>query len=116
MPHDLLQRDLNVVEAMISICDFLIDNKAKFTMENLEKDEFVLSTACYKIVNLGEEAGKLSDDAVESTRKTVDWHKVRGMRNRLAHEYLEVDVDIIFETIAQYIPTLRKSLAALLKE
>jgi uncharacterized protein with HEPN domain len=113
MPREISQRDKNVIVSIITLCNFFIDHREKFSKENLHQDEFVLNTACYKIVNIGEEVGRLSEETLTNTRTVVDWHKVRGMRNRLAHAYLEVDIDILHKTITDFIPKLHKALEKL---
>lgn len=40
----------------------------------------------------------------------IPWQQIIGMRNVLAHEYFDVDTDIIFKTVKEDIPELSKVL------
>lgn len=36
----------------------------------------------------------------------LPWRSMRGMRNRIAHGYFEVDLDIVWETVQTALPEL----------
>lgn len=49
-------------------------------------------------------------DQLVQTDATTPWHKVSGMRNVLAHEYLGVDPVLIWETIENQLGALQCAL------
>jgi|SRR5664280_29635 uncharacterized protein with HEPN domain len=51
-----------------------------------------------RLLALGEEISHLSDDFVERY-PGQHWHKIVGLRNRIAHGYWEVDKDVIWDTL-----------------
>ena len=58
---------------------------------------------------IGEAANKIS----EKTKKqfpSFPWKELIGMRNRLIHAYFDVDHDIIWKTIREYLPLFRDEL------
>jgi uncharacterized protein with HEPN domain len=38
---------------------------------------------------------------------------MKGMRNRIAHGYFEINLDVVWETVQTALPTLKVQLAAL---
>ena len=80
--------------------DFIADRKLCLAVER-----------CLEIV--GEAAGRLSED-FRVAHPEISWHKIRGMRNILAHEYGEIDYEVIFKTVNESIPDLMKTLEGLL--
>ena len=36
----------------------------------------------------------------------IPWHAMKGMRNRIVHEYGDVDLTIIYDTVNQDLPKL----------
>ncbi|HSK75603.1 MAG TPA: DUF86 domain-containing protein [Thermoanaerobaculia bacterium] len=54
---------------------------------------------------IGEAARKVSDES-RVTHSHIPWTEIIGMRNRLVHEYFRIDVEKIWETARDDIPTL----------
>ena len=40
----------------------------------------------------------------------MQWGNIIGMRNRIIHEYLDVDYQIVWDTVRQDLPVLKKAL------
>ena len=54
---------------------------------------------------IGEASNRISEPT-RQTLTTIPWTAISGMRNRLVHEYDEVDLDIIWDTIFNSLPIL----------
>jgi len=55
------------------------------------------------LMHIGETAGKLSDDLLENSSE-IFWDKIRGLRHRIAHNYIALDIVIIFEVVKNNLP------------
>jgi uncharacterized protein with HEPN domain len=42
----------------------------------------------------------------------VPWRSMRGMRNRIAHGYFEINRDVVWDTVQMALPQLLKQLPA----
>jgi uncharacterized protein with HEPN domain len=67
------------------------------------------------IVVLGEAATKPANDhpAFVALHQDVPWHSMRGMRDRTAHGYFDVDLAIVWQTVKSSWPSLAQRLAAI---
>lgn len=67
------------------------------------------------LIVLGEAATKLAAEAPEfvAAHPSVPWRQMRGMRNRMAHGYFEIDLDVVWETVQTSLPELERQLTAL---
>lgn len=67
---------------------------------------------------LGEAANRVrrADPDFESRHPQIPWAAVAGMRNRLIHEYFEVDLEVVWQTVRHELPTLSTVLADLVDE
>ena len=54
---------------------------------------------------IGEAASKITLKTREQLAQ-VPWAMIIGMRNRLIHAYFEIDLDILWKTVAEDIPPL----------
>ena len=99
---DMLQacREIATFSAGMEQEAFLQDRKLVLAVER-----------CLEII--GEAAGHVSDGLRES-QTDVPWRKIRGMRNILAHEYGQVNYEIVYKTVMNEIPELRVMLEKLL--
>jgi len=66
---------------------------------------------------VGEAANKtrLADPEFAARFPDVPWDVIYGMRNRIVHDYFEVDLEIVWHTVQQDLPALRRQIAELLK-
>lgn len=54
---------------------------------------------------IGEAASKISQET-RNAHPEIPWHDIIGMRNRLIHEYFRIDLEKVWDTVQNDIPTL----------
>ena len=59
-----------------------------------------------RLQTLSESAQRLSAE-LKQRHSSVPWGQIAGMRNRLVHVYLDVDMDVIWNTLEAGLPPLR---------
>ena len=80
----------------------------------LDADELLQVFAWKQIEIIGEAVSKLSAD-LRAAHPEVPWAKIIGMRNRLVHDYLKVDSEIVWTVLSEEIEPLRAHTEAILK-
>jgi len=67
------------------------------------------------LVIIGEAATKLLKDYGQFLERhpEVPWRSMKGMRNRIAHGYFDIDLDIVWETVRTALPQLLERLPAI---
>ena len=70
---------------------------AGMTYEAFVADERTLDAVIWNIEVIGEAAKKLPDEVVAQAPQ-VEWRKIRGMRNVLAHAYFGLDTKVVWST------------------
>jgi uncharacterized protein with HEPN domain len=67
------------------------------------------------LVIVGEAASKLMDQYPDFVAQypQVPWRSMRGMRNRIAHGYFEIDLDLVWDTLKEALPALLHDVRAL---
>jgi len=90
---------------------------ARSFVEGVAKDDFLADkrtqqAAILNLIILGEAATKLMDNYPEATaaRPEIEWRSMRGMRNRIAHGYYDIDLDVVWETVSSALPELAEGL------
>ena len=64
---------------------------------------------------IGEAANGISDE-LRNNHREIPWNSIIKMRHRLIHGYFDVDEDIIWQTISNDLPLLRKNLESIVKD
>jgi len=68
-----------------------------------------LNGICMSFIIIGEEVkriDKYTERQFLSNYPTIQWGNVMGLRNRIAHGYFEIDIDVILDTLKNDIPLL----------
>jgi uncharacterized protein with HEPN domain len=91
---------------------------AKQTKEDFLGDRKTQQAVILNILIIGEAATKLANEYPEfvTHHPAFPWKQIRGMRNRMAHGYFEINLDIVWETLQQSLPELELQILQLLKQ
>jgi uncharacterized protein with HEPN domain len=81
--------------------------------ENLDTDRLLLSGILRELEILGEAAGKISQQTKDAFPE-FPWKQMIGMRNRLIHAYFDVDHDIVWKTIKDFLPSFTITLSKII--
>jgi len=74
-----------------------------------QNDEKTVDAVIRNLEVIGEAASHLPID-VQEQYKDVPWGMMQGIRNILAHEYFGVDLEIVWKTVKEDLPNLKKRL------
>lgn len=92
---------------------------ARSFVEGLDKDDFLSDkrtqqAAIMSLIIIGEAATKVMDGYPEfiQTHAEVPWRSMRNMRNRMAHGYFEINLEVVWNTLQEWLPALLKQLPA----
>jgi uncharacterized protein with HEPN domain len=71
---------------------------------------FMATEAClYNFQIIGEAVSKLPAE-IKEANLTIPWSRIKGMRNRLIHEYFGTDLQLVWEVIKDELPSLETEL------
>jgi uncharacterized protein with HEPN domain len=91
-------------------------------VEGLEKDDFLADkrtqqAVILNIVIIGEAATKLLQNHSDflDQHRDLPWRNMKGMRNRVAHGYFDINLDMVWETVQAALPQLLERLPAIRK-
>lgn len=61
------------------------------------------------------EAANRIPDEIKDKFTEVNWHRIRGFRNRIVHDYMGVDLEIIWEIIEKNIDELQEQIEEIIR-
>ncbi|MES9904614.1 MAG: DUF86 domain-containing protein [Sedimenticola sp.] len=104
----------HMLEAAQQACSYI---------EGKDKDEFLSDkrtqqAVILNLVIIGEVATKLLQNysSFLDQYPDVPWRSMKGMRNRIAHGYFDINLDVVWETVRTALPQLLEYLPPIRKE
>ena len=76
----------------------------------------MLAMATIHLVEMIGEASRSVSEAFRKKHPEIPWELISGTRNRLAHGYIDVDLDIIWSIVTKDLPPLSRQLKRILRE
>ncbi|ALC15496.1 hypothetical protein DSOUD_0708 [Desulfuromonas soudanensis] len=98
---------LHILECIDRVERYANNDRTRFDADPMVQDAILRSLQV-----MAESSQRLSEE-VKATQSHIDWRAISGFRNILVHDYLGVDLDLIWQVIKQELPVLKKSLKAL---
>ncbi len=94
----------HMAQAANEACGF-VDGLSK---EEFCKDKRTQLAVIMDLIIFGEAATKVMDqhEAFAVAHANIPWRNMRGMRNRIAHGYFDMDLDVVWDTVKLALPAL----------
>ncbi|MFA4818599.1 MAG: HepT-like ribonuclease domain-containing protein [Patescibacteria group bacterium] len=73
---------------------------------DLSHNDVLLRAVVYDVMVIGEASKNLPDD-LTTTYSDIPWKNIAGTRDKLVHDYFDIDVDIIWNIITHELPKLK---------
>ena len=89
--------------------EFIIVHMKDVDLQELNDNEVLLDSMLFRMIQISENAKRLSEKYKEENTN-LPWNELTGLRNRIVHDYGNVDLNIVFETLKYDIPELMEQL------
>jgi uncharacterized protein with HEPN domain len=82
---------------------------------DFKQDKRTQQAVVMSLIVLGEAATKVMDQHPEfaDQHPEIPWRSMRGMRNRIAHGYFDIDLTVVWDTLQTALPALKAQLDAI---
>ena len=110
----MLTKDHYCLESILEAIDRIFEYTAGIkTADDFNNDYRNFDATMMNFVVIGEMIDKLSDEFKKS-HPEVEWIKIKGFRNIVAHDYFGIDAEEVWQLIKTKIPTLQSDIKLLL--
>lgn len=101
-----------LIEDIINSAVKILDYTEHLSYVEFAKDEKTIDAVIRNFEIIGEAANRLPED-YKDKYPDIDWHRIRGFRNRIVHDYFGIDYAIVWEIKESFLPTLVNTLKSL---
>jgi uncharacterized protein with HEPN domain len=110
----MLIKDQYCLESIIEAIDRIIEYTSGFeSADDFNEDYRNFDATMMNFVVIGEMVEKISDD-FKKDHNNIEWVKIKGFRNIVAHDYFGIDAEEVWQIIKNRIPTLKSEIKALI--
>jgi len=89
----------------------MLDVNEQAYVDDLEKQD----AAEHRLQVIGQAIIQLPQE-IKDGHPEIEWHKIAGLRNRIVHEYLDIDHDLIWHIIDESVPEFKIQITKLIQE
>ena len=100
-----MQRDISYFSDILDSSKLAVGYLANISYNEFKQNTAIQDAVIRRIEIIGEAANRISD----TSRKRYDhlpWTEMKGMRNLLIHEYDEIDLKEVWNTVKNDLPSL----------
>jgi len=112
----MLNKDQHCLEAIIEASERIIEYTSGLkSADELDNDYKSFDAAMMNFVIIGEMVDKLSQE-FKNNHPEIEWLKIKGFRNIVAHDYFGIDAEEVWQIIRDKIPELKFDIECLLNK
>ena len=112
---DNVKNDKYYLNKIIEDINFIIEKTKDISLEEFDSDELLNSAINFKFIQISENSSRLSEKLILSNQD-VPWFKIKGLRNKIVHDYDNLFFDVIYNTIKTDLPDLSLKLKEIYDE
>ncbi|MCL2359508.1 HepT-like ribonuclease domain-containing protein [Candidatus Bathycorpusculum sp.] len=102
-------RNIVILNKIIKYANEISDTISRFNLDfsKFEKDHVMKNAISMCLLQIGELAGKLTDE-FRAEYNQMPWRDIVSIRNRAAHNYGNMDTKILWDVAIKDIPALKE--------
>ena len=102
------------VKKIVTDLAFIVKHPSSLSQNDLSKNEILLDSVMFRLIQISENSDKLTED-FKAYHSNIPWRAIKGLRNRIVHEYGNVDLSVVYDTVKNDIPQLLNDLTAIVE-
>ena len=93
-----------LIEDILDSGHKILDYTKSLSFEDFLRDSKTVDAVIRNFEIIGEAANRLPDE-FKDKNTNIDWHRIRGFRNRIVHDYFGIDYEIVWQIKESFLPT-----------
>jgi len=98
-----------VIKDILNSIDHILLYTKELSFEDFTSNFMAMEACLYNIQVIGEAVTQLAQD-VKDSEPQIPWGLIKGMRNRLIHEYFGTDLPVVWNVIKNELPSFKEEL------
>ncbi|MEA4896104.1 MAG: HepT-like ribonuclease domain-containing protein [Oscillospiraceae bacterium] len=107
------RKDRIIFQKVIAYINDTIRYVAGYDFDSFMNDTKTISACAFVVMQIGEIIKEVTQET-QTAYSEIPWNSIRGMRNRIVHDYENIDVTVLWGTIQRSLPELSRQLDKIL--
>ena len=107
-------RDREALEQIIECAD-AIAAYVERAGDEWFNDGMAVDAIAKRLEEIGEQAKRITADTLGAMPE-IDWVNVKGMRDVIAHDYMDVQIEVVVDVVQHHLPALRRAAGKILSD
>ena len=110
---DNIKDDKYYINKIIEDLSFMIEHTKGLSQQEFEENAVLVDSVMFRLIQVAENSEKLTA-AFKEEHKDIPWKNIKGMRNKIVHNYGVVDLTTVYQTVIESVPELHDILIKLI--
>ena len=106
---DNVKNDAWYIGRILEDLAFIRKHMKNVDQKAFSENEILQDSMMFRLIQISEDTRKLTD-GYKDEHSSIPWMAISGLRNRIVHDYGNVDFSIVFDTLKKDIPDLMDSM------
>lgn len=98
-----------IIKDILNCIDHVEGYTRNLNFEEFSANFLVMEACLYNIQIIGEAVARLPDN-IRADNSHIPWVLIKGMRNRLIHEYFGTDLPVVWNVIKEELPSFKPAI------
>ncbi len=85
--------------------EFIMNIMSNLSQQEFAIQEILIDSMMFRLIQVAENNERLSAK-FKNENKDIPWHAIKGMRNRIVHDYGCIDLTMVYNTLIKAVPLL----------
>jgi uncharacterized protein with HEPN domain len=94
-----------LIQDIIESAQKILEYTNGLTYDDFKSDSMRVDAVIRNFEIIGEAANRLPEEFKDKI-PGIDWHKIRGFRNRVAHDYMGINYFIVWQIKEEFLPEM----------
>lgn len=108
-------KDRIIIQKIISYIDDIEQYVTGLEAKDFLDDKKTITACAFTVSQIGEIVKEITTDTMNKYN-FIPWNSIRGMRNRIVHDYENIDLSVLWGTIRKSLPELKDKLKEIILE
>jgi uncharacterized protein with HEPN domain len=100
-------RDIKGISRVVVHIEYILDYMKEInSIEEFNQNQLVVDAVVFNLSQIGEISRYRISSCLKDSTINIPWHEMYGFRNRIVHDYDQINMNVVYDTVKEDLPNL----------